>query len=373
MDNLNKLLVFGLNDSQERAVVVAKQLSNMLGSPDTPGRFLGIHTEKHFEGGESYLKSNDNVRGADVYVVASLFSSKAHSVNEKLVDLLWFIGSLKDASANKITAVIPFMGYARQDRKTESRAPITTKYMAQVLEAVGVNRVLTIDVHSMSAFQNSFRIPVDNLDATRLFVDHLTGWRSFRAPQEQIVNKEFLDLDLAVVTPDHGGIGRCDLFKRALSKRIAQITKQSPKEIPLAIFDKIRVNGQVQGSQIIGDVKNKHVIIYDDLIASGSTIVKSVDAVLAAGGKVYAVCASHGQFTEPPTIAKLLGVDRASWRSPDPAFDTPSKCGRLIVTNSINQNDNYDGRLSVIDTSSFLAEAIKITHFGGSISDLLTP
>jgi len=362
------LKVFGLGSSKKYAAKVCEYL----------GIECSSHVENCFDDGETYIKSTENVRDADVYVISSLHSDsksldKSQTVSEKLINLLWFIGSLKDASAKRITVVTPYLGFARQDRKTESRAPITTKYMAQVLEAVGANRVLTTDVHSLAAFQNSFRIPVDNLDATRLFVDHLTGVPSFPAAVKDwyhLRNKDVLDLDLAIVSPDNGGLNRCGLFQKALANRIGEIKQTAPQEIPLAIFDKRRVNGKVEGSRIIGDVKGKQCIILDDLIASGSTIIRAAEAVDKAGGEVYAVCATHGQFTDSRAIIKMMGHQIGSaWIDTSDAHKALVK--NLIVTDSINQTDNFYGSLTLIDTARFIGEAIKRTHAGGSISDLL--
>ncbi|RDJ35098.1 MAG: hypothetical protein DWQ19_09700 [Crenarchaeota archaeon] len=398
MDNKHDLVLFGINGSELRAKQITARLRE-----EIPSVRFGEYSSKNFDDGESYFKSNVNVRYADVYVICSLHSDDVDSVNEKLVDLLWFLGSLKDASAHKITAVIPFFGYARQDRKTESRAPIVTKYMAQVLEAVGVSRVLTIDVHSLAAFQNSFRIPVDNLDTTSLFVNHLVEsscrWKLVSQTDEDyfhvlsilkehgiqvpLVNArrrivaaigdlssclpalqevamvsedpqysaELSQENLVVLSPDIGGMGRCGLIQKALSKRLAEI-KGKYVEIPLAVFDKRRVNGQVEGSRIIGDVKNKQVLIFDDLIASGTTLVKAADAVTNEGGMVYAAYATHGQFTSPETIAK-------------------SSIPKIVVTDTIYQPRKFKGKLSVVSITDFLTEAIKRTHFGGSISSLL--
>jgi ribose-phosphate pyrophosphokinase len=220
------------------------------------------------------------------------------------------------------------------------------------LEAVGVDRVLTIDVHNLASFQNSFRIPVDNLAATRLFIDHLTGCPSFPRMIKDHYHRrkqEFLDLDLVVLSPDIGGMPRCGLFQRALAKRISEICQRPPKEIPLAIFDKTRVDGEVRGSRIIGNVKDKDVLILDDLIASGSTVAKAYDAVVSEGGRVYAICATHGQFT-----SKKLVADKS-----------------LIVTDTVTQIPVGFSNLDVISTIQFVGEAIQRTNSGGSISDLL--
>lgn len=337
---MKNLVLFGLNGSKTYADEVAGFLDIKVSS----------NKEQHFDDGESYLRSDVNVRNADVYVIAGLYSDKQQTVNEKLVNLLWFCGSLKDASARRVTCIIPYFGYGRQDRKTESRAPITTKYMARTIQSMGVDRVLTIDIHSLSAFQNSFKIPVDNLDTVRLFTDYISKTTSSK--------------DLVCLSPDIGGIARTSLLQKALEKRL-EIS------IPLAVFDKRRVesaskNGtiretEVVGSRIIGDVKGKRVIIYDDIIATGTTIGKAVEAVEAEGGEVEAVCCAHGLFTKD---------------SKGPAEEKLASVKKLIITDTVPpwrlNMDNWNDRLKIIPTTKLFAQAIKRTHEeGGSISDLL--
>lgn len=337
MTILSTLKVFGLNGSNAYAQEVCSYLSNV-------GKFsISSHTETHHDDGESFLKSNENVRGCDVYVIASLYSDQTHQVNEKIINLLWFIGSLKDASAGRITVILPYMAYARQDRKVKSREPIITKYMAKTFESVGVDRLITVDVHNLSAFQNSFRIPVDNLDTIKLFSQALCdkSWDGVPSLKEDSSN-------LVVLSPDNGGITRCSLFQEALEK-ILNV------EIPLAVFDKRRKEGVVKGSRIIGDVSGKRILLFDDMIASGSTGRKAIDAAEKSGGKLYAFCATHGLFTGDAN-KNLEGLDR------------------LFVTDTVSSwrlNENVLSKLKVVKTTELIAKVIERTHFSGSISKLL--
>jgi len=351
------LVIFGLNGSKGYAKKVANVCDTALSS----------HVEQSFEDGESYPKSNVNVRNADVYVIAGLYSDKQHSINEKLVNLMWFVGSLKDASAGRITVVSPYLGYMRQDRKTESRAPITTKYMGKVLASVGVDRILTIDVHSLAAFQNSFNMPADNLDTIRLFTDYLVGGEIENtsidcfSPNPLCENPD----NLAVVSPDIGGITRMGILQTALQKRLNSVLKTDKVKISFAVYDKRRVEAEstdterkteILGSQIIGDVKGKRVIIYDDMISSGKTIAKAYQAVEAAGGDPFVVCAAHPIFTGEAE-KQLAGVKNIV------------VCDTVPV---IRQNA-WGERLAVVSTTRFVARAIQRTHEeGGSLSDLLT-
>lgn len=349
---MKKLLLFGLNGSKGYAAKIASFLDTEL-SPNT---------EQHFEDGESYIKSDVNVRNSDVYVVAGLYSDEKQTVNEKLVNLLWFCGSLKDASAGRITAVIPYFGYARQDRKTESRAPITTKYMARVIQSIGVDRVLSVDVHSLAAFQNSFKIPVDNLDTIRLFTDYLCGGKTSAGQTvEYHIQDPLIESpeNLVALSPDIGGISRTNTFRKAIGKRLSV-------DVPLAVFDKRRVESATKGEtrktelevgRIIGDVKGKRVLIYDDMIDSGGTVAKATEQVEKEGGEVYAVCAAHGLFTKN-------------------AEEKLSTLKRLIVTDTIPpwrlKLENWKNRLHIVPTSRLIGSAIRRTHEeGGSLSDLL--
>jgi ribose-phosphate pyrophosphokinase len=359
---MKNLLIFGLNGSKNYAKKVASYLDVKLSN----------QVEQRFDDGESYIKSNVNVRNADVYVIAGLYSDEKQSINEKLVNLMWFVGSLRDASAGRITVVSPYLGYMRQDRKTESRAPITTKYMGQVIQSVGVDRILTIDVHSLAAFQNSFRIPADNLDTVRLFTDYLVGGE-IEGTSVDCYHPTPLCNDpsnIVTLSPDIGGIPRMGALQTALQKRLNGLLKTDKIEVPFAVFDKRRVETEsesldegerktkVLGSQIIGNVKGKRVIIYDDMIATGTTIGKAAQAVEEAGGEVFAVCTAHGLFTGEAekrlaNVKKLVICDTVPpWRL------NPS---------------NWDGRLTVVSTTRLVAQAIKRTHEeGGSLSDLLT-
>jgi ribose-phosphate pyrophosphokinase len=302
------------------------------------GVSLSSHVEKNFEDGETYLRSNENVRGSDVYVISSLYGDESESVNEKLIKLLFFIGSLRDASAYKITAIILSFAYARQDRKVESRAPISSKYVAGLLQAMSCSHVLTLDVHNLAVLQNSFGLgcPVDNLECKNLHAD----WCA----------KNLGGKKLVVLSPDAGGHQRAERFRTALYKRVKS-------DIGIAILDKLRINGEVHGGRIVGDVDGADVIIYDDIISTGSTISKACEAVKNHGGRVAAVCATHGLFVGNAN----KHLEKIS--------------GNIVVSDSIRPfrlNATNTDKLAVVSTSSMVAEAIWRIHSGiGSISELL--
>ena len=340
-----QLKIFGIAGANDFAKKIAKHLDVN----------LSHHVEKHFEDGEIYIRSDENVRGCDVYVVSSSHEDEKLSVSEKLTALLIFIGSLKDASAQRISVVLPYFFYARQDRKCESRAPITSKYIAQLIEAMGTNRLLTMDCHNLSALQNSFRIPTDNLEARNLFIDFLVGVDREGQKIEGSVCPEKLPKDIVFLSPDSGGMSRTKWFARSLEKRAKMVNPA--QTVGLAYFDKERVSStEVRGNEIIGDVKDKAVIIVDDLISSGRTIQLAGEAVAKFGGQVWAACATHGLFTGD-AANNLAGISRVIVSDTIPPF-------RL--------NKELPVWLDIISTTKLFASAIRKTHEdGGSISELL--
>lgn len=322
-----KIRIFGLNADK----IFTESICDYLDMSPSP------HTEKYFPDREPYLKSDVNVRGDDVYVVASLYTDESESVNDKFAKLLIFIGSLKDASAARINLVAPYLPFQRADRKTESRAPITTKYFATMLEAVGTNRVLSMDVHNLSVFQNSFRIPTDNLEARNLMVDYVAS---------EFSNQE---ADISVLSPDSGGVGRAERFR----KRLAVKTN---RKIDLSYMGKIREGTIVHGDEITGDIEGKVVLVVDDMIASGSTLVTAASTIEKHGGKLWAACATHPLF--------IGNVN-----------DNLIKINRVIVTDTITPSkisDQVKTKVKVLSTTKLFARAIRRIHDqGGSISDLL--
>lgn len=324
---MKNLRIFGMHSTQKYAESVADYLDIN----------LTRHIEKYFPDKEPYLRAEENVRGCDVYVVQSLYTDENETVNDKFIKLLYLIGSLKDASADRVTAVIPYFGYQRQDRKTESRAPITTKYVAMLLEAVGVNRVLSMDVHNLSVFQNSIRIPTDHLEAKNLIVDYIAKQLKERGE------------DMAVLAPDSGGAGRAERFRKSLTVKLN-------KKVDLVHLDKVREGSVVHGTTISNDVRGKLVIVVDDMIASGSTLAKCAETVEKAGGILWAACATHGL---------MVGEVNSNL----------AKLNKIIITDTIEQtrlSNKVKEKTTILSTTKLFARAIRRIHDeGGSISDLL--
>ena len=263
---MNGFRLFGLDGTKEFSSQVAYHLDSDLHK----------HVEEYFADHETYVRSDVNVRNSDCYVIQSLYSDEEETVADKLAKLLFFIGSLRDASARRITAVIPYLAFQRQDRKTNSREPITTKYIAMMFEAVGTDRLLTMDVHNLSALQNSFRLPTDNLEAKNILADYVA---------DDPIVKENADR-LVCLSPDSGGMGRSKRFRHALSSRLGA-------DVGLAYLYKTHSGKVIEGKEIIGDIKGKLVVVIDDMISSGATLVECKNAVYRSGGELWAACATH--------------------------------------------------------------------------------
>jgi ribose-phosphate pyrophosphokinase len=324
----NDLCIFALDTSHSLAGRISEHM----------GLALSEHEERTFSDGEHKCRPMENVRGKDVFVVQSLFQDKRHSVNDKLCRLLFFIGALHDASAASITAVLPYMAYARKDRQTKPRDPVTTRYMANLFAAVGTDRVVALDIHNLSAFQNAFNCHTDHLSAEQLFVDYFAARIT---PTEQVV----------VLAPDAGASKRAELFKQRLARRLNT-------ELTSAFISKQRSAGTVAGSSICGTVTDRTVIIYDDMICSGTTISRALAGCTEnRAAHVYAA-ATHGAFTD---TANELFVNAA--------------LEQVVVTDSVASpalaHTQVGNKLVVLDIAPLFAEAIRRIHNGDSVVELL--
>jgi ribose-phosphate pyrophosphokinase len=321
------LALFALGASRDYGERVARAL----------GRALARHEEREFEDGEHKARPLESVRGRDAYVIHSLYGDSRHSANDKLVRLLFFLAALRDASAARVTALVPYLCYARKDRRTQPRDPLSTRYVAQLLEAAGAERVVTLDVHNPAAYENAFRIRAEHLQARRLFVDHF-------APRvgEQPV---------AVVSPDAGGIKRAEAFRRALSRRIG-------REAGAAFLEKYRSGGVVTGEAVAGEVEGRVAIIVDDLVSTGGTIARAAAACARRGARAVYAAATHGLFTgDAARVLAGCGLERLVVTDTVPPFRLEPAFARDKIT--------------VLDTAGFVAEAIRRLHEGGSLSELL--
>ena len=279
---------------------------------------------KRFSDGEIYIEINENIRGNSVFVI----QSTSNPANDNLMELLLIIDALKRSSAKNITAVIPYFGYARQDRKVVPRTAISAKVAANLITHVGTSRVVTVDLHA-GQIQGFFDMPVDNLFTTPLF--------------SRYIKKNLKNQKLICVSPDLGGVQRT----RGLASKI---------EAELAIIDKRRPSpGKSEVMNIIGDVKNKTCIIVDDIIDSGGTIVNAVEALKKKGAKDVYVFVTHGVLSG--NAIKNIGK---------------SKIKKLLITDTIDNSKKLtkNSKIEVLSIAPLMAEAIKRISNSTSVSDL---
>jgi len=284
---------------------------------------LGCSSVENFADGEIYLQIQENVRGADVFVV----QPTCKPVDRNLMELLLMTDALKRASADRITAVLPYYGYARQDRKDKPRVPISAKLVAKLLEKAGADRILTMDLHA-AQIQGFFDIPVDHLFAMPVMIEYL---RPLQTP------------GTIVVSPDAGGVERA----RAFAKRM---------NVPLAIIDKRRDDVNVaEVMHIIGEVEERDCLIIDDLIDTGGTLVKSAEALLKAGAASVMAVATHAVLS-PPSVERIGG----------------SRIREVVLSNSIplSEEGRRCEKIRTLSVAPLLARAIQSIHEETSVSSL---
>lgn len=325
---MHNLRIFGLGASLPFANQIASCLYKTTGFTTADK-----HHEERRPDGEAYTVSQTNVRGCDVYVVASLYGDEEECVDQKFMKAAIFINALRHASAERITLIAPYLCYARQDRKTESRAPIATQAVAMMLEAVGIDRLLTMDVHNQGAEQNAFRVPIDILEARKPLADTIA---------KDLAKQE----DLCLLSPDAGGVSRTKAMQQSLSRRLM-------RDIDIVYADKTRIDASNVEVRIVGDVAKKWVVVVDDMISTGGTIQEIEIAVREANGVLWGVAATHGLFVDGAET-KLKSIPR------------------IYVTDTIPPFRLAENRVRVVSTTRMFAEAIRRIHTeGGSISQLL--
>jgi len=298
-------------------VVLAKEVADSLGIP------LCDATITNFSDGEIMVQINENVRGSDAFVI----QPTSPPVNDNIMELLLIIDALKRASAARITAVVPYYGYARQDRKVQPRVPISSKLIADLITAAGANRVLAVDLHA-GQIQGFFNIPVDHLYASTIIVDY--------------VRKRALK-DLVIVSPDAGGVERARAFARKL-------------QCSLAIIDKRREMANVsQVMNVIGDVTGRDTLILDDMIDTAGTTTQAAMALMEQGSRKVYAASTHAVLSGP-------AIERIN----------ESVLEEVIVTNTIPLDSKKQRckKLTVLTIASLLAVAIKRIHEESSISSL---
>ena len=305
---ISNIKVFACNSNKTLANAIADKLGLKLGD---------CEVEK-FSDGEISVKINETIRGADVFII----QSTSYPVNDNLMELLIMIDAMKRASAARITAVMPYYGYARQDRKARARDPISAKLVANILTSAGASRVLTMDLHC-AQIQGFFDIPVDNLVGSPLLTDSL-------------------EKDFVAVSPDLGSVTRVRKFAEKLN-------------IPIAIIDKRRPKANVsEVMNIIGDIKGKKVILLDDMIDTAGTITNAANALIERGAIEVDACCTHGVLSGP-------AIERIE----------KSAIKELLVLDTIElPEEKKIDKITMVSVADIFADAINCIHNGASISQL---
>jgi len=310
---MNDFIIFSGNSNPE----LAQKICNYLNVP------MGKAKVKTFSDGEIQIEINENVRLKDVFIV----QSTCPPVNDNLVELLLMIDAFKRSSANIITAVIPYYGYARQDKKVAPRVPISAKLVADLLTVAGSNRVITMDLHA-GQLQGFFNIPVDNLYAASAILNYI---------------KTNFQEDLVIISPDAGGVERA----RAFAKRL---------HADLAIIDKRReAPNKAKAMAVIGDVKGKVAIILDDMVDTAGTLIEATHAIIDKGAREIHACCAH-------PVLSGEAVDRLA--------DSPLKT--LVVSDTIplNSKSGACDKIKVLSVADLIGEAIIRSHKGDSVTSL---
>ncbi|HET7445509.1 MAG TPA: ribose-phosphate pyrophosphokinase [Solirubrobacterales bacterium] len=317
-DYSKRLMVFGGRSSMDLAAKIAGKLDLDLGQA----------TLKTFADGEVYCRYEESIRGADVFIIQSTCANEQSEMtpNDSLVELLTMIDAAQGASAHRIIAVMPWYGYARQDKKSAPREPISARIVAKCLESVGTDRILTMDLHA-GQVQGFFHVPVDHMTAMPM----LTQWFADQYPAE----------DLVVVSPDAGRVKTARNFARRLGTTWAVMEKERPAQAVAEI------------GYVVGDVTGKTAILVDDMIATAGTLCAAAQAVLDAGAARVIACATHGVFSGP-----------AYERLADSAIE------QIVVTDTLPLRPGAPGNITVLSTASTFADSIRRIFTDDSVSEI---
>ena len=306
---------------------------------------LAALEERDFEGGEFKLRPLESVRDRTALVFQCLAGTAEASMSERLIRLLFLLYGLRDAGATRRIALLPYLTFARKDRRTQPRDPVNSRYIAQLLESAGVDRVVTLDVHNPAALDNAFRVPVDHLSALPMMVDHLAT----HLPAAL----------LTVASPDIGGVKRAQIFRELLEGRLG-------RPVELAFFEKRRAQGVVSGDALVGVVKARTVIVIDDLCATGNTLKRAAEVCNRAGARAVYAAVTHAPYT--PGIASVVA---------DPGL------AGVITTDSVGYHfglaqgssgplpPDCAGKLTVLSIAPLFGEAVRRMLSGKPLAPLL--
>lgn len=308
-------LIFSGSSNKDLAVNISKSLNTKLGDIEL----------NRFSDGEIFVRIKENVRGADIYII----QSTCPPVNDNLMEVLVMVDALKRASARSITAVIPYYGYARQDRKVNPRTPITAKVVADLLETVGVNRMLSLDLHS-GQIQGFFNIPFDNLFTRSVFIEYI---RQDILPQGELV----------LVSPDAGAMERTRAYAKKINARLALVDKRRPKP------------NQVEAMHLVGEVKDCVAIIIDDMVDTAGTLTASAKTLKEHGAKEIYACAVHGVLSGP-------AVERIE----------ASPIKEIILTDTIPLKEaaRKSKKFKILSVANLIGESIRRIDSYSSVSSL---
>jgi ribose-phosphate pyrophosphokinase len=325
-----------MNDAGPAIFALDADRSFAQAAAEVAGVPIAPHEERVFEDGEQKLRPLDSVRGADAYVVSSLHAEAARSIDDKLMRLLLFIATLRDAGARRVTAVTPYLAYGRKDQRTKPRDPVTTRYLATLLEAMGLDAIVALDVHNLAAYQNAFRCRAEHLEARPTFVAHLAGVLGDRAA--------------VVVSPDAGGIKRAEAFRHSLSQALG-------RDVGSGFVEKHRSEGRVFGDGFAGDIDGRVAVIVDDMISAGTTMARAAEACRHGGASAVYAVATHAVLAAEagPTLR-----------------DAP--IDQVCVTDTITARPAVQSllgpRLVRIPVASLVGEAIRRLHDDASLVEL---
>ena len=319
-DYTKKLMLFGGRASGELAARIAQRLDVDLGQADL----------RTFANGEVYCRYRESIRGADVFIVQSTAANESAGLtpNDALMELLCMVDAAQGASAHRIIAVMPWYGYARQDKKSQPREPISARVVAKVLEEIGVDRVLTMDLHA-GQVQGFFHVPVDHMTAMPM----LTQW---------FIDQHF-DEELVIVSPDAGRVKVARNFARKVGCHWAVMEKERPKQQVAEI------------GYVVGEVKGKTAVLVDDMIDTAGTLCAAAETVLDEGAARVIACATHGVFSDP-------AFERLPYEK--------SRIERIVVTDTMPLREGAPDNITVLSTAQTLADSIRRIFSDDSVSEI---
>jgi ribose-phosphate pyrophosphokinase len=316
------LLLFSGNSNRELSQEIAHRMKNQR---------LGNALVDKFKNEECRIEIKENVRGAEVFVLQSICKSlTGNTVNDSLMELLLMIDALRRASAYRITAVVPYYGYAKQDKKTKGREPISAKLVANMIAVAGAKRLVTLDLHA-AQIQGFFDLPVDNLEAAPTLCIYLK-------------KEELHGSKIVVVSPDAGGVPRAEKIAKRLRSTLAIVFKRRPEPDVSEV------------TEIVGDVRGKVAVVVDDMISTGGTLAKAAEALIARGATHVYCCATHGIFAGD--AIRVLN-------------EAPIE--RVVVTNTIPAEADLPPKFKILSIAQILADAINRITSNRSVSELFEP